>query len=171
MDAMSQFHDLYINRHKMATALHNQGKTVLGFFEIYTPEEIIYASNILPVRLLGGDGYPALADLHSKNYTCPYQRSILDQGLRGNYDYIDGFVAPKACDATTRFSLIWENHIKKPYIYFVNLPHKRSENAISFFRESLLRFKEALEKDFGEISESSLKHAIHVYNENRALLK
>ena len=52
------------------------------------------------------------------------------------------------------------------------LPNSQSENGIALFRSELIRFKEVLEEQFETtITEDQIRHAIHVYNEQRKALK
>ena len=50
----SQFKSWYEDRHDYAkTWKVKTGGKVLGFFCTYVPEEILYAADVLPVRVLG----------------------------------------------------------------------------------------------------------------------
>jgi len=50
-----QFAEVVENRHQFARDWKvNSGKKVIGYFCTYVPEELIYAADILPVRVMSG---------------------------------------------------------------------------------------------------------------------
>ena len=52
---ITKFRDWNANRHSYAKEWKEKtGGKVLGYFCTYVPEEILYAANILPIRILGG---------------------------------------------------------------------------------------------------------------------
>lgn len=169
---VSEFQNAYNNKHKLAEAWKKAGRQIFGYFCNYTPEEIIYAAGIIPVRIRGSSENIELADAHIPSFCCSFMRSALDQALKGRYHYLDGVVFPKTCDMTRGMYSIWSRDIKLPYYYNLPVPGKTTNAAISFFAQELKLFKESLEKYTGhEISDNSLTQAIRVYNENRRLLQ
>ena len=172
MSVLSPFRDLLLTRHDAAKSWKDKGKCVVGWSCTYTPEELIYAVNALPVMVFGDPGDTKLADVYLPINTCSFARSFFNSALKGDYNYLDGFVASSSCDNRDKIFDMWRYHVKIPYIHFINTPHTRTERAHNFFYEEILRFKSSLEKAFGKtISDAVLKNAIQVYNENRLLLK
>jgi benzoyl-CoA reductase subunit C len=136
------------------------------------PEEVIYAANILPVRVLGSPETAGLADALCPSNMCSFCRSCLDTTLKGDYAYLDGLVASNSCDNREKTYDLWRHHAKILYTYFINTPHTNTEKAHSFFYDEVGRFKESLEDAFrSTISDQTLRSAIGVYNTNRTLLK
>jgi benzoyl-CoA reductase subunit C len=169
---ISEFQDAYRNRHKLAEGWKKSGKKIFGYFCNYTPEELIYATGIIPVRIRGSSENVELADAHINSFCCSFMRSALDQALKGRYSYLDGMVFPKTCDMTRGMYSIWTRDVKIPHYYYLPIPGRTTDAAVEFFTEELKLFKESLEKYTGQkISDNSLKQAIKVYNENRKLLK
>ena len=172
MEVLQQFRNLFLKRHDIAKRWKSQNKRVVGWTCTYTPEEIIYAADILPVRIQGSSGSTRLADAYCPGNMCSFCRSCFDLALKGDYDYLDGYVASNSCDNRGKMYDLWRYHVKLPYTHLINTPHTNTEKAHDFFYDELVRFKESLEKAFGTpISGQSLRKAIKVYNENRALLK
>ena len=172
MPVLEQFRTLLSTRHSVARNWKSRHEPVVGWTCTYTPEEIIYAAHILPVRILGNSGSTRLADAYCPDNMCSFCRSCFDTALKGDYDYLDGYVASNSCDNRGKMYDLWRHHAKSPYIYLINTPHTNTEKAQDFFYDELIRFKESLEKAFGTpISDPSLRKAIRVYNENRTLLK
>ena len=151
----------------------NTGCRMIGFFHPVIPEELIYAAGIHPVRLFPYfDDSITLADSQLQTFLCSYLRAEWDQIVKGKYPYLDGALIPRSCEAVTFLYQTWRRHNPYQFIDYINVPWKRSENAISFFAKELGRVKKDLEKSTGrEISKDSLSSAIEVYNRNRELLK
>lgn len=170
--ALEPFRNSLLMRHDVAKRWKKEGKHVVGWTCTYTPEEIIYAANALPIRILGSLERTPLADAYLPQNVCSFCRSCFDQTLRGKYDYLDGYIVSNTCDNCGMMYNMWKYHVKVPFFYFINTPHTRSKKAHNFFYEEVSRLKESLESNFKtDISKESLKNAIKVYNENRVLLK
>jgi len=172
MNMLQTFRNLLTTRHDVAKSWKRKGKRVVGWSCTYVPQEVIHAADALPVMIFGDLESTKLADAYLPNNTCSFARSCFNLALRGDYDYLDGFVASNSCDNRDKMYDIWRYYTKIPYIHFINTPHSNTEKAHQFFYEEVVGFKESLEKAFGTtISDEALKNAIKVYNESRALLK
>jgi len=170
--ALEPFRNLFLTRHDVAKRWKKQGKPVVGWTCTYTPEEIIYAANALPIRVLGSLERTTLADAYLPQNVCSFCRSCFDQALRGKYNYLDGYIVSNTCDNCGMMYDMWKYRVKVPYFYFINTPHTKGKKAHDFFHEEAKRLKQSLENDFKiGISKESLKNTIKIYNENRVLLK
>ena len=149
------------------------GRKMIGFFHPVVPEELIYAAGLHPVRLFPYfDEMITEGDSHLQTYLCSYLRADWDQVIKGNCPYLDGAIIPRSCEAVTFLYQTWKRHNPYPFIDYINVPWKRSENAVGFFAKELGRVKKNLEKFTGEeISEDSLRNVMKVCNKNRALLR
>jgi benzoyl-CoA reductase subunit C len=167
---VSEFSEAYRNRHQRSERLSREGRRVFGYFCNYTPEEIIHAAGILPVRIRGSAENVEQADAYLPTFCCSFMRTALDQALKGRYSYLDGVVFPKTCDMTRANSSIWPQKIDLPYYKSLPVPGKSTDDAVEFFAHELRLFKESLEAHTGQaISEGSLRDSIRLYNENRSL--
>ncbi len=172
MDILEPFRDSILTRHDAAKRWKTKGKRVIGWSCSYTPEELIYAANILPVMVFGDVETTKLADIHLPVNACSFARSCFNAALKGDYNYLDGLAVSGSCDNRDKIFDMWRYHIEIPYVHFINTPHTRVETAHEFFYREVKRFQASLEKAFGDtISDAALKKAIQVYNANRHLLK
>ena len=172
MEVLQIFRNLFSKRHDIARRWKSQNKRVLGWNCTYTPEEVIYAANIIPVRVFGSLQRMTSADACCPRNMCSFARGCLDLALKGNYDYLDGFVTSNSCDNFGKTYDLWKHYVKIPYTYLINTPHKNTKNAHIFFYQELKKFKQSLENAFkNRISEESLRNAVKIYDENRVLLK
>lgn len=171
-DVLAPFRNLLLSRHQVAKQWKREGKHVVGWSCSYTPEELVYAARALPVMVFGETESTRLADVQLPINCCSFVRSCYNTVLKGDYNYLDGFVASNSCDNRNKTFDYWKRHAKIPYIQFINTPRKNTESALNFFLEEVTRFKTSLEKFAGtEISEPMLENAVEVYNGNRQLLR
>jgi Benzoyl-CoA reductase/2-hydroxyglutaryl-CoA dehydratase subunit, BcrC/BadD/HgdB len=170
---MKTFYDIIENRHEYAIdwKARKKGK-VLGYYDTYFPEEVVYAAGILPVRILAKHEEDDSTDRLMYG-NCYATRDMLNQFIRGDYDYIDGIVGVESCqwlynafDTTTIAAPGLWNY----YMFVPDYPEARSSK--DTLRSELAVFKKRVEEWCGsEITDETLDHAIEVYNKNRALLR
>ena len=165
-------HNLAVNKRK------EEGGKVVGYFCTNTPEEIIYAGGMLPVRLVGDPSLPTtVGDLYMEDSYCSLVRAIFDQILRGNFNHLDAMVIPHSCDAIIRGAkYLWlvkdMEGIQFPDMYWVAMPRIRNWLSQEYYIGVLRTFKKEMEELSGKaISDDSLFNAIEVYNKNRALMQ
>jgi len=169
-----QFKDWYENRHEYAKKWKERtGGKVIGTFCTYVPEEILYAADILPVRILGSHEPQDVSEPHIFAMFCPFCRDCLAQGLKGKFDYLDGITIAQSCLHIRQAFTSWDLHIPVDFKYY--LPHPmnvQSPRAVPYLTEELKAFKKAIEEWTGkEITEEDLKRGIEIMNTNRRLLQ
>lgn len=169
----SYFTDIVENRHEHARALKKQkDKKLLAYLCSYFPEEIAYAAGAVPVRILTNEEFPTLAENFMQTYYCTFARSILHQGLAGDFDYVDGLVTAYSC---VNMRLAFDNLQRFgnfPYSRFIYMPGIiDTPDAEDFYYKELQRFRKDMEDLFGsKITDDDLREAIGVYDENRSLI-
>ena len=171
---IERFRECVDNRHDYAREWKKRtGGKVVGYFCTYVPEEILYAAGTLPVRILGGHQPPDLVEPHIYGMFCPFCRDCLEQGLRGEYDYLDGIVIAQSCLHLRQTYWSWQKHIPTEYNYYLYMPHGvGNAAAYDYLRDELVSFKASVENWTGRsISDEDLDRAIEIYNSNRRLLR
>jgi len=174
INVFEQFRDWYENRHEYAKKWKERtGGKVIGTFCTYVPEEILYAADILPVRILGSHEPQDVSEPHIFAMFCPFCRDCLAQGLKGRYDYLDGITIAQSCLHIRQTFTSWDLHIPVDFKYY--LPHPmsvQSPQAVPYLIEELKEFKKAVEEWIGkEITDKDLKRGIEIMNNNRRLLQ
>jgi benzoyl-CoA reductase subunit C len=161
------------NRHDYAREWKKRtGGKVVGYFCSYLPEEILYAANILPVRIFSAHQPPTLTEAHVlSNIACTFCRDCLDQGLKGVYDYLDGLVMAQTCLHTGQMFWIWSHNIPLEWSYFMPIPHStQNPGRFEYLRGEIKDLQDEIEKWLGKsITNEDLDRAIEVYNTNRQL--
>lgn len=149
-----------------------KNKKVIGFLCSYIPEEILYAADLLPIRITGrGHSDSTLADACMSRLNCPFARYLLDSALSGKLDFLDGAIAYNSCDHVRRMFDNWRLRHQPPFYHFVSIPHRTDELALKWFKAELTNLKTHIESHFKvNITDAALTNAIKVYNKTRELL-
>ena len=151
-----------------------KGKKIVGFICTQVPEEILYAADILPVRLRAPDcADTTSADVYMSHLNCTFIRSCLQYMFDGKFGFLDGFVFTNSCDHTRRLYDITREALDYPYVHLFSLPHKVGGTEVTLWHKGeVARFKKSVEAAFEvAITEAKLRQAIDVYNETRHLLR
>ena len=163
-----------LSNHYIEEWKRNGGK-IIGYPCTYLPEEIIYAAGILPYRLRGTEcvGLTIADTFLSRTAHCSFARSVLELGLTGKYDFLDGVVYTNGCDHMRRAYDNWKAQDNTPsFMYMLPVPHTITPHGLKWYQEEVILFKQHLESAFSiTIDDLNLRNAIEVYNETRRLLK
>jgi benzoyl-CoA reductase subunit C len=170
---LERFKKLVKDRHEYASEWKKRtGGKVLGYYEPYMPEEIVYAAGVLPVRLLSEHEPDDVTDRQMYG-NCACSRDLLNQFIRGRYDYIDGLVNAEGCQWMLNAFQTTLNNKPELFNHYVFVPdYVDGRTSKHLMRSECSTFKKALEKWTGKaITDADLDRAIAVYNENRRLMR
>ena len=158
-----------------------QGGKIIGYVCASVPEEIFLAAGMLPYRIRAPESRETSeADRYTTYLNCSYCRHVIDEALRGKYDFLDGFVGTNGCDQMRRVCDVFRAVVFREragrgafFVDFVAAPRVPSDElSLGYYREELDRLKANLEESFGaEITEATLQGAIRETNESRRLLR
>jgi benzoyl-CoA reductase subunit C len=151
----------------------SKGGHIIGYTCHYAPAEIMHAAGIFPYRMEArGCTETGLADIYFHRFNCTYARCILQEGLSGGYDFLDGLCFLNGCEQIRRMFEVWDKHIPATdYQYMVTLPHSIYDEGFDWYREDLYRFSEDIRRDFTpRFSDIELRKSIEVYNESKRLV-
>ena len=137
-DIVGEFATIAQNPLQRAKKWKEAGGRVIGCFPMYIPEEIIHASGILPITLLGTNETVTLSDRYLQPYLCHVPRSNLDLALKGKLDFLDGIVFPDICDVVRMLPNIWNLHHPMPFQHTIVVAGKI--NSVSSRRYLANRF-------------------------------
>ena len=169
---VEKFRELFKTRDSVAAEWKRNRRKVVGCISTYTPEEIVYAAEALPVEVIGRAETFSKADAYLPSFACSFMRGFLEVLLEERYRYLDLIALPSLGDSLRGFYGIWKQISDKPFAYLFHFPSNRSEEAYRYFAEEIERFKNFMENFAGKnISKKDLRNAIDVYNQNRRLLK
>lgn len=149
------------------------GKKLVGCLPVYTPAEIVYALDMIPVGLWGGQVEISRAKAYVPAFTCSIMQSILELGLRGSYKDLCAVIVPSLCD--TLKCIGQDLKVGCPDLRMIQFTHpqmRKIEAGVQFLEKEYLRTAAALEELAGQkLTEEKLSQAIVVFNANRAALR
>ena len=170
---MEQFRKILEGRHNYAREWKKRtGGKVLGYYEPYFPEEIAYAYGILPVRIMAEHEPDDRSDRQMYG-NCYCTRDMLNQFLRGRYDYIDGIAATEGCQwMFNAFQTTMNSHpdLFAHFLFVPDYPEARSSKDLMI--SEIRYFQKKLEDWTGKVvTDEELDRAIDTYNKTRRLLR
>lgn len=151
------------------------GRVAVGYLPVWAPREILHACGVLPVGILGAGEELEIVrgDACFQSYICHIPRSVVELGLSGRLDCLDGMLFPSTCDVLRNLSGVWKLLFPGRYVRYLDLPQEFSAEIGGAFLGAMLRDLQAdMQRLSGErASEDDLRRSIHVYDENRALVR
>ncbi len=151
-----------------------KGGHIVGYTCHYAPAEILYAAGIFPYRMEArGCTETGLADVYYHRFNCTYSRCLLQEGLSGRYDFLDGLCFLNGCEQIRRMYEVWDKHVPATdYLYMVTIPHSIHDNGFEWYLEEIHNFSEEIRRDFApRLFTDELVNAIQVYNESKRLVQ
>jgi benzoyl-CoA reductase/2-hydroxyglutaryl-CoA dehydratase subunit BcrC/BadD/HgdB len=120
------------------SAFREEGGHALGFFCSYVPEELLNVDGLASFRMRSlGCQATELADSCMGLFNCSYTRHCLEQGMEGNYAFLDGFVFVPGCDHMRRLYDNWAHFVKPEFLALLDLPHLRDDDALKWYRDEI----------------------------------
>lgn len=146
----------------------SQGKKVVGCFAVYTPEELVHASGMIPMGIWGAQTEVKLAKRFLPAFACPIMQSSLELGLRGSYRGLSAVLIPTLCDTFRCISQDWRFGVKDIPMIPVTYPQNRKIAAAEDFLIS--EFDTVLSRlsilTGNMMTDDALENSIRVYNEH-----
>lgn len=174
-ELFSQFRQWYDKRHDYARAWKaRSGGSVVATMCTYTPEEILIAAGMLPVRVLGAHEPQNVTEPHIFGMFCPFCRDSLAQGLLGRFDYAEGVTLTQSCIQYRQAFTSWRAHVPSvKWDYYLPMPNEvQSPHAKKLHYDEVKKFRAFVEvTSRRKISDADLNNAIETVNKNRRLLK
>lgn len=148
-----------------------QGGKVLGHFQVYFPEELADAADVLPVKFRGAQIDRESADARFGSYICSILRTSLELALSGKLQP-DLFVTHPICDAARNLAGIWSRNVDSTAQILYLPQNPNSAFAGQYLEEEYRRVLGDIEAVAGKtVSDEALRDSIATFNENRRLLR
>ena len=152
-DSLAAARDLSDSRDSRARELKGDGRKILGYFCAFFPVEFLTAADIVPYRLMGNlRGPVSIANTYVDPSVCPFVKSCFDMAMKGEYDFLDGWVMPDACDNTKIIYRVWTYNLPSQYAYLLNVPNFLDEECFTFLNRELA----FLRKSLGEFAQCEI---------------
>jgi len=153
-----------------------QGKKAIGVICCHVPVEILYALDVMPVRLRAtGCTESPDGDAWMSTFSCSYARGLLQYWLDGKYS-LDGLVTSDGCMMSARAFDNAEHVDKKnntgKFFFQIGAPRKTGELELEYYRNELKDLIAKLEAFTGnKLTDEKLTAAVLKYNECRELVQ
>ena len=148
------------------------GRPVIGTFPMHFPGELTHASGALPIIIQEADE-PVTVGLGSVfSFYCGYNRSIVDQAVRGEFAFMDAIMFGDHCVQLLGSADIIRAETKTRVLYNELISSMSSPWAFSESRDAFRQQRAALEEIVGHTVDDDAIHAsIRVFNKDRALMR
>lgn len=150
------------------------GKKVVGMYCVFSPQEIALAADAITVTLCGTKQEPIEdAEKELPRNLCPLIKSSYGFAVTDKCPYFhfsDVLLAETTCDGKKK---MYELMGKIKPMHIMNLPQTaQGEEALEFWKNEMVRFKDYLEKQFNvKITDENLRAAINLMNRERSAMK
>ena len=150
-----------------------RGKKAVGVLPYFCPEELVYASGMLPFGLWGAEMQTSLSGRYFPSFTCSLLHTVLEMGLRGQLAGLSALMVPLCCDSLKCFGPNWKYGVGTvPVIDVAWAQNRKTAAGEEFTRARFRRVLERLEEISGKtVSDGEIAAAVALYNENRAALR
>lgn len=150
-----------------------QGKQVVGCFAVYTPEELIHASGMIPMGMWGAQTELREAKRYLPAFACSIMQTTLELGLRGSYQGLSAVMIPALCDTFRCITQDWRFGVKDIPMLPIVYPQNRTNPAsadflVSEFETLLAKLSTVTGKT---MSEAALCRSIEIYNTHNAVMR
>ncbi|MEG0753179.1 MAG: 2-hydroxyacyl-CoA dehydratase family protein [Angelakisella sp.] len=170
---LTRFHEIANSPRKQLDGYLAQGKKVIACVPVYTPEEIIHSMGLVPMGAWGGDIEVKEAKQYFPAFICSVMQSVLELGMRGDYEGISALVVPSLCDSLKCLGQNWKFAV--PSIPFIPMtyPQNRTNKAgLTFVKAGYERVIADLEKITGaKFSDGALANSNVIYNAHNAAMR
>ena len=167
------FRDAAVHPKKQLDAYLAAGEKVVLTAPVYVPEEIIHAMGLVPMGAWGADLPLARSKEYFPAFICSIMQSILELGIRGEYDGASAIVIPSLCDSLKCLGENWKYAVPTiPFIPMTYPQNRWGEVGTAFTKVGYERVIADLEKATGaKFDEEKLTASIRVYNRHNDAMR
>ena len=148
------------------------GKKAVGCFPVYCPVELIHASGMLPLGIIGAGNQIELANADSRfqSFVCSIVKSTLELGLTNRLKFVDGMLFHSICDPARNLSTIFQRNFPGMYVAYIHFPqHFSSVLGRQYLESEYQRILDGLSQRSGHVATADdLNQSIRLYNRIRA---
>ncbi len=148
------------------------GKLAIGYTCFHIPELLLNVGNCFSVRLRAPrTGSIDIATYYMSNYTCEYARALVERGIEGGYNFLDGLAGVDACSMMNRFyehfELLKMNEKPNFFVTHTDMPYKVVDYSVRhYIKQMRIRLLDIMEKNYGvDTSDKAIRKAVKEHNE------
>ena len=148
------------------------GKLAIGYTCFHIPEVLLNVPGCFSVRLRAPrTGSIDIATYYMSNYTCEFARSLVERGIEGGFNFLDGLAGVDACSMMNRFyehfELLKMNEKPNFFVTHTDMPYKIEDYSVRHYvKQMRVRLLDVMEKNYGvDTSDEALRQAVAEHNE------
>ena len=148
-----------------------EGGLAIGYTCIHIPEVMLNLGNCFSVRLRAPrTGSIDIATYYMSNYTCEYARSLVERGIEGGFNFLDGLAGVDACSMMNRFYEHFEvlkmNEKPNFFVTHTDMPYKVEPHTLVHYRKQMqIRLLDVMKEKYGvDISDKAIRKAVEEHN-------
>mgnify|MGYP004519294509 FL=1 len=149
------------------------GQKIVGCFPPYAPEELVYASGLLPMGMWGGYTELKLAKSYLPPFACPIMQANMEFALNGKYSGLQAVIIPAICDTLRCMTQNWRFGVPRiPMIPIVYPQNRTSAASVDYLISEYEHVLVMLSTITGKMmTEKALCRTIELYNEHNAVMR
>lgn len=172
-EILAQFEEASEYPYRTIDACNADKKKVIGLAPYFAPYELVHAAGMYPVELWGGNIDASEAHRYYPAFYCSILLSLLEYGLKGDYDFLSGIIIPTTCDGLRNLEENWK-YAKPdmPVIALTQPVNRKTQAAEDYYANELHRVQHELEEIAGHpITDAQLFNSIQLYNKQKELMR
>ena len=149
-----------------------RGGLAIGYTCFHIPEVLLNVGNCFSVRLRAPrTGSIDIATYYMSNYTCEFARALVERGIEGGFNFLDGLAGVDACSMMNRFyehfELLKMNEKPNLFVTHCDMPYKVEDYSVRHYvKQMRVRLLDVMEKNYGvDTSDEALRKAVEEHNE------
>jgi len=150
-------------------------RKIVGCYPVYTPVELIHASGMVPVGVIGGGNRIEIAHADSRfqSFVCSIVKSTLELGLTDKLHFLDGIVFHSICDPARNLASVFKRNFPDMTVEYIHFPQNMtSAHTKDYLVEEYRRVQATYETLSGKpVCAEALRQSIATYNEQRKLVR
>ncbi|KNZ41618.1 2-hydroxyacyl-CoA dehydratase subunit D [Acetobacterium bakii] len=172
-EKLQAFHEIASSPKEQLKKYLEQNKKVVICAPVYTPEEIVHAMGIIPFGTWGADIEIKEAKTYFPAFICSVMQSVLELGIRGDFDGASAIIIPSLCDSLKCLGENWKSSVENiPFIPMVYPQNRKADFGKAFTKAGYERVIADLEKATGlSFDDAKLTESIEIYNEHNAVMR
>ncbi len=150
----------------------SEGKLAIGYTCFHIPEVLLNVDNCFSVRLRAPrTGSIDIATFYMSNYTCEFARALVERGIEGGFNFLDGLAGVDACSMMNRFyehfELLKMNEKPNFFVTHTDMPYKVEDYSVRHYvKQMRVRLLDVMEKSYGvDTSDAAIRRAVEEHNE------
>ncbi len=148
------------------------GNYAIGYTCYHMPEVLLNVDKCFSVRMRAPRSTSVdIATYYMSNYTCEFARSLLERGIEGGYQFLDGIAGVDACSAMNRcyehMEVLKINDKPHFFVTHADIPYKIEDYTVDAMTTQMrLRVLDVMKEKLGaDTSDEALLKAVEEHNE------